>query len=80
LPPTRDHKKASDGDLGQTPAAWGILHRCFDVTELRTVIEETIVEPTLQGLAADGIRYQGFLFIGLMLTKDGQAFWNSIAG
>src|SRR5258708_11305451 len=39
--------------------------------ELRTVIEQTIVEPTLQGLAADGIRYQGFLFIGLMLTNSG---------
>ncbi len=31
----------------------------------------TIVEPTLQGLANDGIPYQGFLYIGLMLTKDG---------
>jgi phosphoribosylamine--glycine ligase len=29
------------------------------------------VAPTLRGLAADGIRYQGFLYIGLMLTKDG---------
>jgi len=39
--------------------------------KLRATIERTIVEPTLQGLAADGIRYQGFLFIGLMLTNDG---------
>ena len=30
-----------------------------------------IVEPTLHGLAADGIRYQGFLYIGVMLTKSG---------
>jgi phosphoribosylamine--glycine ligase len=30
-----------------------------------------IVVPTLKGLAADGIRYQGFLYIGLMLTKSG---------
>jgi phosphoribosylamine--glycine ligase len=29
------------------------------------------VEPTMEGLAADGIRYQGFLYVGLMLTKSG---------
>src|ERR1700745_3382398 len=38
---------------------------------LRENIRSAIVEPTLQGLAADGIRYQGFLYIGLMLTKSG---------
>ena len=37
--------------------------------DLRMTIEKTIVEPTLLGLAADGIRYQGFLYIGLMLTQ-----------
>jgi len=39
--------------------------------DLRETIRSTIVEPTLQGLAADGIRYQGFLYIGLMLTNSG---------
>src|SRR6202011_1077978 len=38
---------------------------------LREKIVAQIVEPTLQGLAADGIRYQGFLYIGVMLTKSG---------
>jgi len=38
---------------------------------LRETIRSTIVEPTLHGLAADGIRYQGFLYVGLMLTKSG---------
>jgi phosphoribosylamine--glycine ligase len=38
---------------------------------LRETIRSTIVEPTLHGLAADGIRYQGFLYIGLMLTNSG---------
>jgi phosphoribosylamine--glycine ligase len=38
---------------------------------LRETIRSTIVEPTLRGLAADGIPYQGFLYIGLMLTKSG---------
>jgi phosphoribosylamine--glycine ligase len=39
--------------------------------ELKSLIEKTIVEPTLRGLANDGIRYQGFLYVGLMLTSDG---------
>src|SRR5262249_12350756 len=38
---------------------------------LKSLVERTIVEPTLRGLAADGIRYQGFLYIGLMLTSQG---------
>jgi len=38
---------------------------------LRTTIEERIVAPTLRGLTIDGIRYQGFLYIGLMLTAEG---------
>ena len=39
--------------------------------ELQATIQHTIVEPALNGLSADGIRYQGFLYIGLMLTDEG---------
>jgi phosphoribosylamine--glycine ligase len=39
--------------------------------DLPETIRKTIVEPTLHGLAADGVPYQGFLYIGLMLTKSG---------
>jgi phosphoribosylamine--glycine ligase len=38
---------------------------------LRKMVISTIVEPTLRGLEADGISYQGFLYLGLMLTKKG---------
>jgi len=72
LPPTRDHKRAFDGDRG--PNTGGMGAYCADELmspELRKTIEKTIVEPTLRGLAADGIRYQGFLYIGLMLTNEG---------
>jgi phosphoribosylamine--glycine ligase len=34
-------------------------------------IRRTIIEPTLQGLAAEGIAYRGFLYFGLMLTAAG---------
>ena len=38
---------------------------------LRDVVISSIVEPTLRGLAEEGIAYEGFLYIGLMLTPDG---------
>lgn len=72
LVPTRDHKRIFDGNRGPNTGGMG----AFSTDELlpdslRRTITETIVEPTLHGLAADGIRYQGFLYIGLMITTDG---------
>jgi phosphoribosylamine--glycine ligase len=72
LPPTRDHKRVFDGDRGSNTGGMGAY--CADdlmSPELKQTIEVTIVGPTLRGLAADGIRYQGFLYIGLMLTNEG---------
>jgi phosphoribosylamine---glycine ligase len=37
----------------------------------RDAILRHVVEPTIRGLAADGIKYQGFLYFGLMLTPSG---------
>jgi phosphoribosylamine---glycine ligase len=70
--PTRDHKRAFDGNQGPNTGGMG-AYSSDDLlpAELRETIINTIVEPTMRGLAADGIRYQGFLYIGLMLTKSG---------
>jgi phosphoribosylamine--glycine ligase len=38
---------------------------------LRETITNAIVEPTLRALEAEAIQYQGFLYVGLMLTKSG---------
>jgi len=72
LVPTRDHKRAFDGNQGPNTGGMG-AYSTDDLlpAPLRERIFSKIVEATLQGLAADGIRYQGFLYIGLMLTKDG---------
>ena len=72
LVPTRDHKRAFDHDHGPNTGGMG----AYSTDELlpdgmRQEIMKAIVEPTMKGLAADGIFYQGFLYIGLMLTKDG---------
>jgi phosphoribosylamine--glycine ligase len=72
LVPTRDHKRVFDGNQGPNTGGMG----AYSADELlpaslRETIRLKIIEPTLRGLASDGIRYQGFLYIGLMLTKSG---------
>jgi phosphoribosylamine--glycine ligase len=72
LVPTRDHKRIFDGNLGPNTGGMGAYSSDELLPpKLRATILETIVEPTMRGLAADGIPYQGFLYIGLMLKKSG---------
>ena len=72
LVPTRDHKRVFDNNEGPNTGGMGAYSSDELLPEeLRQVITKTIVEPTMKGLASDGIRYQGFLYVGLMLTKDG---------
>jgi phosphoribosylamine---glycine ligase len=72
LAPTRDHKRVFDGNEGPNTGGMGAYSSDELLNEgLRGAIETAVMEPTLAGLAADGIRYQGFLYVGLMLTKDG---------
>jgi len=72
LVPTRDHKRVSDNNEGPNTGGMGAYSNDDLLpAELRRRIETTIVEPTMKGLTADGIRYQGFLYLGLMLTKNG---------
>jgi phosphoribosylamine--glycine ligase len=70
--PTRDHKRVFDNNQGPNTGGMGAYSNDDLMPEdLRKTIIEGIVETTLKGLAKDGIRYQGFLYVGLMLTKSG---------
>jgi phosphoribosylamine--glycine ligase len=70
--PTRDHKRAFDGNKGPNTGGMGAYSSDELLPSgLRDFVVSTIVEPTLRGLASESIRYQGFLYVGLMLTKDG---------
>ena len=72
LAPACDYKRAYDGDRGPNTGGMGAYSSDELLPEpLRKTIVSTIVEPTLNGLATDGIPYQGFLYIGLMLTRPG---------
>ena len=72
LAPTRDHKRVFDDDRGPNTGGMGAYSddSILDAA-LHQRIEKEIVGPTLRGLEADGRRYQGFLYFGLMLTVDG---------
>ena len=72
LTPTRDHKRVFDGNLGPNTGGMGAYSSDELVsTELERRILESIVRPAIQGLAAEGLPYKGFLYFGLMLTTGG---------
>ena len=72
LVPTRDHKRIFDGNRGPNTGGMGAYSTDELITpELRQHILDSIVEPTMHGLASERILYQGFLYVGLMLTASG---------
>ncbi|MDA1091717.1 MAG: phosphoribosylamine--glycine ligase [Acidobacteria bacterium] len=72
LPTAQDHKRAFDGDAGPNTGGMGAFAPSALVTaEMDARIRREIVEPVLEGFAAQGDPYQGFLYVGLMLTENG---------
>ncbi len=72
LAPARDYKRLRDRDDGPNTGGMGSFSPVHDLpVDLvdRTITEA--VEPVLATLAGDGVRYRGFLYVGLMLTDDG---------
>ncbi len=72
LATSQDHKARDDGDRGPNTGGMGAYSPAPVVTDdmHRRVIRE-VMEPTVRGLAEDGIRYRGFLYAGLMIGEDG---------
>jgi len=72
LVPTRDHKRAFDGNKGPNTGGMGAYSsdELLPVA-LRDTVISTIIEPTFSGLAKEAIPYKGFLYFGLMLTRQG---------
>lgn len=72
LVPTRDYKRAHDGDRGPNTGGMGAYSTDSMLPPgLEKKIRTEVVLPTLAGLAKDGIPYQGFLYFGLMITANG---------
>jgi len=72
LASAKDHKRLSDNDVGPNTGGMGAISPAPAMTpELHVQVMTKIIAPTLKGLIAEGIAYQGVLYVGLMLTKDG---------
>jgi phosphoribosylamine--glycine ligase len=72
LASSQDHKRVFDGDSGPNTGGMGAYSPAPVVTEtLFKEILEKIIHRTIGGLVKEGIDYQGALYAGIMITKDG---------
>jgi phosphoribosylamine---glycine ligase len=69
---SQDHKRIGNGDTGPNTGGMGAYSPAPVVTEAvyERVMNEVIV-PTIQGMAAEGNPFSGFLYAGLMITPEG---------
>jgi len=69
---SQDHKRVHDGDKGPNTGGMGAYAPAPLVTgEILRKIEDEIMQPTLDGMASEGIPYKGLLYAGIMVTDDG---------
>ena len=72
LATSQDHKRLLDQDQGPNTGGMGAYSPAPIVTpELHARVMREIIQPTVQGMAKDGIPYTGFLYAGLMIDADG---------
>ncbi len=70
--PARDHKRAYNNDKGPNTGGMGAFAPPPDVNQaLVDEIMSTVIQPTVDGMAANGTPYIGVLYAGIMLTPDG---------
>jgi phosphoribosylamine--glycine ligase len=73
LATSQDHKRLRDGDDGPNTGGMGAYSPAPVVTpEVHARVMREIIMPTINGMAADGTPYTGFLYAGLMIDADGQ--------
>ena len=69
---SQDHKRVGDGDTGPNTGGMGAYSPAPVVTpEVHERVMREIINPTLQGMIADGVPFTGFLYAGLMIDAAG---------
>ena len=72
MPPAQDHKRIGEGDCGPNTGGMGAYApTTICPPAMVNQVLETIIRPTIAGLAAEGTPYVGVLYAGLMMTADG---------
>jgi len=71
MPISQDHKRAYDNDEGPNTGGMGAYSPAPVVTpEIYQMVMDQIIYPTVRGMKEDGIVFTGFLYAGLMISKD----------
>lgn len=69
---SQDHKRVGDGDTGPNTGGMGAYSPAPVVTpEVHARVMREVIEPTVAGMAADGMPFTGFLYAGLMIDSAG---------
>ena len=69
---SQDHKRVGDGDTGPNTGGMGAYSPAPVVTpEVYARVMREVVNPTVQGMIADGVPFAGFLYAGLMIDAAG---------
>jgi phosphoribosylamine--glycine ligase len=72
LASSQDHKRLRDGDRGPNTGGMGAYSPAPVVTPgVHARIMREVITPAVQGMAADGVPYSGFLYAGVMLDAQG---------
>jgi phosphoribosylamine--glycine ligase len=72
LESSQDHKAVFDGDRGPNTGGMGAYSPAPVLDPaLQQEVMARVIEPTVQGMAAEGTRFQGFLYAGLMVGEQG---------
>ncbi|KAL6311987.1 hypothetical protein AAG906_011634 [Vitis piasezkii] len=70
LESAQDHKRVGDGDTGPNTGGMGAYSPAPIITEeLQSLVMKSIIIPTVKGMAAEGCRFVGVLYAGLMIEK-----------
>ncbi|MEM7291898.1 MAG: phosphoribosylamine--glycine ligase [Pseudomonadota bacterium] len=74
LATSQDHKARDDGDVGPNTGGMGAYSPAPVIdAAMHEQVMQNIIRPTVDGMAADGHPFTGFLYAGLMICNDGVA-------